>query len=136
MPAYTKFADSLAQKLVDLDSDTLKALLLTAYTPGRDTHQYVADVLGAGTEVVDANYTTGGETLTGVTWTRSAHVWTLNCDDVTLAGPVTAAFAVFIDSTPGSDATNPVICYWDFGASVSTPGLQIDGSGLLTATGS
>lgn len=140
---YTMLAKSLVDKLADLDSDSLKVMLLSAYTVGstQDTAQFVSDVLAVATEASGTGYTAGGQALTGVTFTKSGHVYTLDCNDPSWAtSTVTAAFALFFDSTPGSNATNPVICYWDFGGNASSTGaaftLVINAAGILTATGS
>jgi hypothetical protein len=48
--------------------------------------------------------------------------------------------AVFYDATPGTNSTDPVLCYWDFGgtqtATNGTFTLTANGSGILTITGS
>lgn len=139
---YTKLAKSLVDKLADLDSDALKVMLLSAYTPDRDAHQFVSDVLGAGTQVPNGSgYTTGGAALTTVTFVESGHAYILDCDDPSWTGATfAAAYAVFYDSTPGSSATNPVLNYWDFGGTLTGGGgaftLVIDASGLLVVTAS
>lgn len=140
---FTKFADALGQKTVDMDSDTFKVMLLSAYTPAQDTHKFVSDVLGAGTEASGTGYTTGGQTLSSLSWTQSAHVYTwtfANPSWTTTGGSLAAAYAIFFDSTPGSNATNPVACYWDFGGTQTSANgtftLTMNGSGLLTVTGS
>lgn len=142
---YTKLADSLAQKKIDIDSDTIKCLLLSAYTVGstQDTAQYVADVKAVATEASGTGYSAGGVTLTSVTWTAAGHVFALKGTIpawTTTAGSLAAAYALFYDSTPGSDATNPVLCYWDLGgtqtSSNGTFTLTQNAAGLLTVTGS
>jgi hypothetical protein len=143
---YTKLAKSLVDKLADLDSDTLKVKLLSAYTVGstQDTAQFESDVItaGVGVELTTANgYTVGGVSLSGVTFTESGHVYTLTCTNPSWASASFAAsHALFLDSTPGSAATNPVICYWDFGGTITGGGgtftLTISGTGLVTITGS
>lgn len=140
---YTKLADALAQKEVDLDTDTLKCLLLSAYTVGttQDSAKYKADVLAAATEASGTGYTAGGVTLTGVTWTVSGHVYSLKATIpawTTTGGSLAAAYALFYDDTP---ATNkPVLCYWDLGgtqtSSNGTFTLTQNASGILTVTGS
>ncbi len=140
---YTKLAASLAAKNINLTSDTLKVMLLSAYTVGttQDTAQFVSDVLAApATEVSGTGYTAGGATLSSVTFTESGHVYTLGCANPSWASStITASYALFYDSTPGSNATNPVLCYWDFGGAQSdssgTFTLTISGSGLITVTG-
>lgn len=139
---FTRFPTSLASKLANVGTDALKVMLLSAYTPAVDTHQFVADVLGAGTEASGTGYTAGGQALSGVTVTASGHVITIDCNDPSwnaAGGALAAAFAVFLDSTPGSNASNPVFGYWDLGgtqtATNSTFGLTINASGLFTFTG-
>ena len=135
---FPMFADSLAQKKVDIDSDTLKVALFSAYTYAA-THQYMTAVKAAGTESSSAVYTAGGATLTSVTWTRSGDVYTLDAADITWDATVgtNAAFAVIYDSTPGSDATNPVIGYVNLdgaGGIVSTKGITWNASGIVAHT--
>lgn len=133
---FTKFGNATFSKLANLASDTLKVALLTAYTPAVDTHEFWSDVLGAGTEVASGGgYTTGGLSLTSVTLTNSGHAAVLSCANPSWGVSLTASFAVFYDSTPGTSATDPVFVYWDFGGSQTLSGLTISGSGLLTATG-
>lgn len=140
---YTKGILSVVSKLENIPSDALKVMLLSAYTPGQDTHQFMSDVLGAGTETSGTGYTATGQALTSVTVSQSGHVQTLSCANPSwnaTGGALSAAYAVWFDSSPGSNATNPVICYWDLGgtqtATNSTFALTVSGSGLVTFTGS
>lgn len=130
---YPMFANSLAQKLVDLDSDTLKVMLLSAYAYNA-AHQYVSEVKAAGTESTGADYTAGGVALASVTWTRSGDVWTLDAADVSWASAVNAVAAVVYDSTPATDAARPVICRIDLGTTTAVPGIAWAATGILTAT--
>lgn len=68
---YDSFIDSLAQKLMDLDSDSLYGMLLSAYTPSQ-SHQFLSDVLAAGTEASGTGYTANGAALSSVTWAKAA----------------------------------------------------------------
>jgi hypothetical protein len=118
--AYTKFSHSLNSKLANIGTDTIKCALFSAYTsPSTNVQsaQFFADVTAVATE------------LSGAGATAAIPSWT------SLAG--SPAFAVFYDSTPGTAATNPVICYWDLGGS-QTPGttftLTVSGTGLVTFT--
>lgn len=140
---FTKQLLALGSKLENIGTDALKVMLLSAYTPGQDTHEFVSDVVGAGTEAVGTGYTAGGQALSSVTFTASGHVYTLSSANPSWSasgGALSAAFAVFYDSTPGSNATNPVIAYWDFGGTLTATnaafGLTISGSGIVTFTGS
>jgi hypothetical protein len=141
---YTKLADSLASKKITIATDTIKVMLLSAYTVGttQDTAQYLADVLAAGTEASGTGYTAGGATITGGSWTTTGHVYkytgTIPAWNAT-GGSLAAAYAVFYDATPGTNATNPVLCFWDLGgtqtATNGTFTLTPDAAGILTVTG-
>jgi hypothetical protein len=138
---YTLAASSLANKLADLDSDALYCMLLTAYTPGQDTHQFLSDVLGAGTQVANGSgYTTNGVALTSLSLAVAGHVVTLNAADATwTSATISAAYAVFYDRTPATDATRPVLAYWDLGGTQSSTAGTFKltlSSGVLTLTGS
>lgn len=112
---YDDLADSLAQKRIDIDSDTIKCLLMATYTPDT-SHTFLDEVKAAGTEASGTGYTAGGVTLTSVTWTKTAGVWALKGTIPAwnaAGGSLTARYAVFYDASPGTDATNPVLCYWD-----------------------
>jgi hypothetical protein len=136
---YGLFLKSLANKEVDLDSDTLKVMLCTStYTPNQDTHQYKSSVTN---EISGTGYTAGGQTLTSVTVTydSASNTLTLDCADPSWASStITARYAVFYDSSPATDATRPLISYVDFGADVtSTNGpftITIDAAGVVTMT--
>lgn len=142
---FTKLADSLASKKITFASDSIGCILLSAYTVGttQDTAQYVADVLAVATEASGTGYTAGGATLTSVTWTESGHVYTLTGTIPAwnaAGGSLAASYALFFDKTPGTNATNPVLCYWDLGgvqtATNGTFTLTPNASGILTITGS
>jgi hypothetical protein len=108
----------------------------------QDTAQFVADVLAAGTEASGTGYTAGGLTIGSVTFTASGHVYTL-ASSATLqwtTSTITASYALFYDSTPGTNSTNPVLGYWDFGgaqsSSAGTFTLALTGNAIFTITGS
>jgi hypothetical protein len=136
---YGKFLLSLANKEVDLDSDTLKVMLCTSsYTPDQDTHQYKSSVTN---EVTGTGYTATGQALTSVVvaYDGASNTLKLDAADPSWAGStITARYAVFYDASPASDATRPLISYVDFGADVvSTSGaftIQLDAAGIVTIT--
>jgi hypothetical protein len=140
--SYSKAGLSLATKLVDLTSDTIKVMLLSAYTIGTTLNdaQFVADVLAApATQCSGPGYTAGGLALATPTFTQSGAVWALTGDDLTWHGDNSwsAAFALVYDSTPGTDATNPVLQLFDLGGSASVGDpftLGINVAGLFTLT--
>jgi hypothetical protein len=138
--AFPQFDQKLGTKAVNLSTDSLKVMLLTAYTYA-NSHTTMTDVLAAGTETSGTGYTTGGQALTSVTLTTSALVTTLTCANPSwAASTITAAFAVFYDAQGGTNATNFPFAYWDFGGSSSSSSgaftLTINGSGLHTITAS
>lgn len=137
---YPKIQENALTKKVNLSTDSLKVMLLSAYTYA-DTHSTMADVLGAGTEAAGTGYTAGGLALTGVTVSSSAKVTTVTCTSPSWANStITAAFAVFYDAQGGTNATNYPMCYWDFGGNQSSSNgaytLTINASGLITFTAS
>jgi hypothetical protein len=142
--SYTKLGLSLGTKKVDFTADAFKVLLLSAYTVGttQDTAQFVTDVLAAGTEASGTGYTAGGLAITATSFTESGHVYTFG-STATLqwtTSTITASYALFYDSTPGTNATNPVLGYWDFGgaqsSSAGTFTLSLTGNAICTLTGS
>lgn len=137
---YPQVQQKMGTKAVNLSADSLKVMLLTAYTFA-NTHATMADVLGAGTEASGTGYTAGGQALTGVTFTTSGTTTTLTCANPSWsASTITAAFAVFYDAAGGTNATNYPFCYWDFGGSSSSSAgaftLTVNGSGLYQITSS
>ncbi|AEV51994.1 hypothetical protein [Prescottella equi] len=136
---YGSFLLSAMNKEVDLDSDTLKVMLCTsAYTPNQDTHRYKSSITG---EVSGSGYTAGGVTLTGVTVTYDAATNTLKLDADDASWPaatITARHAVIYDSTPGSDATRPLIGYTTFDQDISSTAAAFqliwDPAGICTMT--
>lgn len=137
---YPQFEQKVATKNVNLSSDTLKVMLLTAYTFAT-THATMTDVVGAGTETSGTGYTAGGQALTSVTLSTSGTVTTLTCANPSWASSsITAAFAVFYDAQGGTNSTNYPFVTWDFGGSSSSSSgaftLTINGSGLYTVTSS
>lgn len=136
---YGGFLQSLANKEIDLDSDTLRVILCTAaYTPDQDTHRYRSAVTN---EVSGTGYTATGVALTGVTVTYTAGTNTLTLDaaDVSWANStITARYAVIYDATPASDATRPLIGFVNFGADVSTSNgtfaITWDATGIASIT--
>lgn len=137
---YGLFVKSLANKEIDLDTDTIKLMLTSSsYTPNQDTHQYKSDVTN---EVTGTNWAAGGVTLSSVTSTydTSTNVWKLDAADVSVATvTVTGArYGVLYDASPGSDATRPLIGYIDFdgdqAATAGTVAVNWHANGIATIT--
>ena len=136
---FGKFFVSLCNKEIDLDSDSLKLLLVnSSYTPNQDTHQYKSDVSN---EVTGTGYTAGGATVSSVTVSYNSGTNTLSFDaaDVTWAtASITARYGILYDASPGSDATRPLIGYIDFGGDVTSTGADFtvvwDAAGIGSVT--
>lgn len=97
---YDSVAELIADGTIDLDNDTFKlALLASGYTPSA-AHDEYADLTN---ELSTANgYTSGGATLTGVTWGQTGGVATFDSDEVVWTASssgITARYAVLYDDT-------------------------------------
>lgn len=102
---YDTVAELIADGTIDLDSHTFKiALLTSSYTPSQ-AHDEYADVSGA--EVANGSgYTTGGETLSGVTWSQTSGIATFDSDPAVWTasgGSIVARYAVIYDDTASGD---------------------------------
>lgn len=103
----------MASKRVDWLNDTIKCSLhAVGYVPNQDTDDFFND---AGAEVAaTGGYTAGGTTLTTktLTYTGGTNVVMFDADDaVWPAATITARVVVVYDATPGTAATNPLLCY-------------------------
>jgi hypothetical protein len=133
---YGPFLTSLATKKVDLSADTVKAMLCTStYTPNQDTHQYKSDLTN---EITGTGYTAGGVAVTvTATYDGPSNTLTISSTNPSWSSAtITARYVVWYDSTPGTDATRPLICYADLGADQSVTGgtwtYTVPGTGIVT----
>jgi hypothetical protein len=128
---YESFGNAILKKTVNVTSDTLQVLLIASGTytwnssAVNDVH--VSDFLagsGAGTmtevSVVGTNYSRKTLATVSVSQTYSApNAYTtlvVSANPTWSAATFSASYAVFFDNTVGgSDSTNQMICYWDFG---------------------
>lgn len=120
---YGGFFLSLANKQVNfVTPDGFKVMLLgSGYTPS-DSHRYQTD-LGAN-EITGTGYTSGGAALSSVTFTSTGGTVEFNAATLSwLTSTITGAwYAVIVDSTPGTAATNPLVGYVSFGQAESDTG--------------
>ena len=142
MPSATIYAsvfDKAFKEEINLLADTIKVSLhTTTYTPDTDAHDYFADLTN---EASGAGYTAGGATLANdvFTYTAGTNTWKYDADDVSWpSSSITARYAVLYDSTPGTAATNPLICLFDFDTNQTTSNgtfsIAWNASGLWTIT--
>jgi hypothetical protein len=154
---YPNATQHLATKLEKWSTgtqDTLKVGLASAgtYTWNSTSqgHTTVSDFLagsggGAMTEVSTSSTGYARLALTSVTFTTTGLVNTLTAATMswTATANWSALYAFFYDDTdlPTSDATRNLICYWDFGGTVSVVSggnftLTVNASGIVTYTSS
>ncbi|WP_280448473.1 hypothetical protein [Nocardia brasiliensis] len=136
---YGRFFLSLANKEIDLDSDTIKVMLCTsAYTPDQDAHRYKSDITN---EISGTGYTAGGVALSSPTiaYNGTTNLWSFDAADAQWTGATfTARCAVVYDSSPASDSTRPLIGYVlfdaDIPATASTFTIAWDATGIASVT--
>lgn len=116
---YTAFKKTFADRSntaggVDLDTDTIKIMLVTStYVPNFGTHVYKSDVTN---EVASANYTAGGAALANklvVQDTPGGRSY-FDADDVSWVNVTFTCRGAVIYKDTGNAATSPLICYLDF----------------------
>lgn len=135
---FDEFLRYMADGTIDLDTHTFKAVL-TNSAPDKAANTVLADI----TQISAGNgYTTGGVTLSGVTWLETGAgtgVWRFTANDPswTAAGGsiATHRYMVIYDDTPTSPA-DPLVGYVDRGTSDviadgSTRTWDIGASGLF-----
>lgn len=111
-------------KELDFLADTIKATLhSSSYVPNQDTHDYQDDLTNELS--TSGGYTSGGLTLSNKINTNTNNVVNWDADDAqwTSSGAgFTARILVIADTTPGSAATNPLMCWSDFGQNETASG--------------
>lgn len=135
---YGSIYAKMANKEIDLDTDTVKVALVTsAYTFDQDAHDYFNDITN---EVTGSGYTAGGATLASKTvgYTAGTNTFKFDAADVTWAtSTITARGAVVYVST-GVASTSPLLAYFNFGSDKISSGgdfdLVWDAAGIFTLT--
>lgn len=130
---------------IDLDSNTFKMAL---FTSSSNCNTLTNSNLAALTnQVANANgYTTGGNTLTSVTWTNASGTITFDAADSTwtaAGGSITARFAVIYRSGTVNSITDALlaVCLLDTAPAdvTATAGntltIQFNASGIFTLSG-
>lgn len=135
----------LGKKTVNLATDTLTVgLIATSGLAVRSTSQnyeFVSDLLANGGSALTEVSTSGTgytrQALTGVTYTQSGLLVTLNANSPSWSAlGFTTFYGWLHDETAssGTDATRPLIGIWDFGGSQTASGswsLQVNIGGLF-----
>jgi len=110
---YNSFKQYLGDGTIDMDGDTFKIILLgSGYTPDAAHSQY-SNI--SGNELANGNgYTTGGQTLSNVVWSRTTGTVKFDATDpVWTAATFDARYAAIYDDTVANDL---LVCLIDFGA--------------------
>lgn len=102
---HDRFKEFMGDNTIDMDGDTFVIKLYLSTSNIATTS--VGDATTATNEHANANgYTTGGNTLTSVTWNRSTSTVTFDSADsvwTASGGSIVARFAAIVDTTPATD---------------------------------
>jgi hypothetical protein len=145
IPYTTNMTDPVVSGGIDLDSDTIVCVLLSAsYTPGRTTHSLWSDV--STYEITGTGYTAGGAALAGKAVTHSSGTGKFDADDVSwTTATITAKYAVLVRRAGGSLVSGDLLIgYLDLNtdsgsatasSTASTFTVQWNAAGIMTLTG-
>jgi hypothetical protein len=148
---YPTFSLNGLKKTLNASTDTLDVLLIASgtYTWNSTSqgHKTVTDFLGGSgagslTEVSTSGTGYTRQALTSVTLADSALVTTLTCANPTWStATLSAVYALFYDnSVGGTDGTNQIMGYWDFGSTQTVTSapfvISVNAGGLFTWTSS
>ncbi|HEY8881943.1 MAG TPA: hypothetical protein VIM47_00935 [Dermatophilaceae bacterium] len=125
---------SLANKEIDWDTDTVKAVLCSAtYTPDQDAHQYASSLTN---ELAGGGY--ARVTLAGKTTTYTAGTNTHMLDAADFSFPAltgTFRYLIYLIDT-GVAGTSPLVAYVDFGADQTATAqdvnITLDAAGVVS----
>jgi len=149
---FNNFVENIAEKIIDLENDTLMVLLTNTSPNAADTHVDTVETpckvegTSNAVEVAAGNgYTKKGNQAVVSASSQAAGVYKLVLADPTTwtAGPAAMApfrYAVLFSDTGGAGATRPVIGWWDYGSEITlgigeTFDVDFDaGTGVLTIT--
>jgi hypothetical protein len=136
---YNSFKRDIANGSIDLDTDTIKVMLVTStYTPDQDAHTKRSDITN---EVTGTGYSAGGEALANkaVTVDNTDNEGVFDADDLTWASStITARGAVLYKSRGGASSADELIKYVDFTSDKSSSAgnftIQWHAEGILNFT--
>lgn len=116
---YNSFWNDLGKGNIDLDTDTIKVMLVTStYTENKDTHTKRSDITN---EITATGYTAGGKTVTVAVATDTAtDRTTYTLQSVNWTGfSGTSRKAIYYKSRGGASSADEIIACNDFGADVT-----------------
>lgn len=130
---YTSFKRDIMNGAIDLDTDTIKVMLVTSSYTASASHTKRSDITN---EVVGTGYTTLGITLASPVVSNVSTNGVFDANDVAwTTSTITARGAVLFKSRGGASSADELICYLDFGSDkVSTAGtftISWSASGIL-----
>jgi len=135
---YGKVMLTIWNKELDFDTDTIKCQVHTsAHTPDQDVHDYKDDLTN---EAAGGGYVAGGVTLASktTTYTGATNKHALDAADPVFTNCPTGRYFIFIDTSPATDATRPLIGYQNAGADFGGVGgdvtLVLAAAGLVETT--
>ena len=137
---YNNFKELLLNGGIDLDTDTIRALIIddtTAYTPNIDTHVYVDDVTAVASEMSGTGYTRKTLNVT-VSQDNANDQAVADADDLSYTGLNAGTIqGVLVYKEVTTDADSPVIGWYESGDfPLPTNGgdvtLTINAAGMLT----
>lgn len=115
---YNSFKSDIMAGNIDLNTDTVKAMLVTSsYTPDIDAHNRRDDITNE--VAATGGYTAGGETITTPTVTQdnTNDCGTFDGDNITWStSTITARGAVLYKARGGASSADELIAYIDFGS--------------------
>lgn len=133
---YDSFLKDNASGAIDLDTDAINCMLVTAAYAANRAHAKRSDVTN---EVTGTGYTAGGKPIAtpSVVVNGSTHVVTFDGSDVSWsASTITARAAVLYKARGGAPTADELIAYLDFGSDiVSSNGpftVQFNANGILS----
>ena len=130
---YTSFKRDIMNGAIDLDTDTIKVMLVTSSYTVSAAHTKRSDITN---EVSGTGYTAGGTAIGSPTVTNVSTNGVFDGSDVSwTTSTITARGAVLYKSRGGASSADELVCYLDFGTDkVSTAGtftISWNASGIL-----
>jgi hypothetical protein len=114
---YDIFKVNFGNKMMDMDADTFKCMLLTDnYTPSLTADEVYTDISADEVSSTNTGYTIGGQTISGLSWTEDGSTTTWDASGniaqwTAGSANLTARYASIYDDTVSSPVADPLVCY-------------------------